>query len=192
MTPEFVSALADIAWPLLFLGLVFYLRRELRQLLDSGSEFAFEFMGNSLTVKPSKAITAGEDAIETEQELNLETGTKGIPADYLYLKHTSFLRQDRQEEFQARTQLEFPHYDIRVIVDSYYKGALDRVDRVEYFLHESYPEPIRVRTSKEDKFLLKEVANGEYVLQARVFLNDHRHPIILQRYLSLWESGPRI
>jgi transcription initiation factor IIF auxiliary subunit len=77
-----------------------------------------------------------------------------------------------------------------VIVDSYYRGALARVSRVEYILHQAYPEPIQVRSNARNRFMLKELANGEYVLVAKVFLRDRKSPLILQRYITLWKEGP--
>jgi hypothetical protein len=38
--------------------------------------------------------------------------------------------------------------------------------------------------------MLKELANGEYVLVAKVFLRDRKSPLILQRYITLWKEGP--
>ena len=84
------------------------------------------------------------------------------------------------------------HYDIRVIIDSYYKGALERINFVQYYLHRSYPEPIQTRSRMEDKFCLKEIANGEYVLVAKVFFKDFDAPLILERYITLWDTGPKI
>lgn len=134
-----------------------------------------------LSVEPaSVAIGAGQPA---QTEL---VEAEKIPADYVFLNHISFLREEKQAEFQARTGLTgIPHYDIRVVVDSYYKGALDRVKYVEYFLHKSYEEPIQTRSQKQNRFLLKELANGEYVLQAKVYLRDRQEPFLLQRYITL-------
>lgn len=126
-------------------------------------------------------------------ELLGEKDINKLPADYIYINHTSFLRQEKQGEFQLKTKVQgLPHYDIRVIVDSYYQGALERIKYVTYFLHQSYPEPIQTRANKYDHFCLKEVANGEYVLTAKIFLKDLEKPIILQRYITLWTSGPKI
>jgi len=71
---------------------------------------------------------------------------------------------------------------------------LDRIERVEYILHEAYPEPIRVRTQqhRRDYFLLKELANGEYLLRAKVFIGGLNDPVELQRYITLWRSGPEL
>jgi hypothetical protein len=116
-----------------------------------------------------------------------------LPADYVFLNHTSFIREDKQGELQQRFNLPgILHYDIRVILDSDYSGALDRVEYVVYLLHKSYPEPVQARTNRTEKFLLKELANGEYVLLAEVHFKDRRSPLLLQRYISLWKTGPRL
>jgi len=115
-----------------------------------------------------------------------------LPFDYYFLNHTSFLRKEKQEEFRKRTGINRDHYDIQIIVDSYYQDALDRIEYVEYILHRAYPEPIQYRRNPEDKFMLKELANGEYVLMAKVFLKDRKDPVLLQRYITLWDSGPKL
>ncbi|MCG8602640.1 MAG: hypothetical protein MI807_21025, partial [Verrucomicrobiales bacterium] len=143
-------------------------------------------------IKPSQAVRAPDAPEEAEAKLAPIESREPLPADYYFINHTSFLRSEEQAEFQARTGVNHPHYDIRVIVDSYYQGALERVNRVEYILHQAYPEPIQVRSQSSNKFLLKELANGEYVLLARVYLRDRSDPVILQRYISLWKDGPRI
>ncbi len=121
-----------------------------------------------------------------------------LPPDYLFLNHTSFYldtkehHRKEQEEVRRKTGINRKHYHIHVIVDSYYKDALNQVDYVEYILHRAYPEPLRRRSKVEDKFLLKEMANGEYVLFARVYLKEVENPLILSRYITLWDSGPTI
>lgn len=184
---DLISALAQFAWPLVFVGLIVLLRREIRALLHPGVEFALEFGGGRISIKPHPTKPPSESSA-----LPAISEGERLPPDYVFVNHTCFLRQDKQEEFQRRTGVPLPHYDIRVIVDSYYEGALDRVERVEYFLHEAYPEPIQVRTRKEDKFLLKELANGEYVLLAQVYLRGQRQPLLLQRYITLWHPEYRV
>ena len=136
-----------------------------------------------------KLASNNSDKLELFQEEDINK----LPADYIYINHTSFLRPEKQEDFQLTTKIQgLPHYDIRVIVDSYYQEALERIKYVTYFLHQSYPEPIQTRANKYNHFCLKEVANGEYVLTAQIFLKDLKKPIILQRYITLWSSGPKI
>jgi TIR domain/prokaryotic YEATS domain len=113
----------------------------------------------------------------------------------LFLNHTSFLRADPQAEFRARTGVPLDHYDIRVVLDAEEPEMLDAVSRVEYILDPAYPEPVQVRTAERDrqtKFLLKELANGEYLLRARIYMVNRGAPICLQRYITLWRSGPEL
>lgn len=150
-------------------------------------------------VRKLKASSAGLE-VETLQptkpprdsELPSVADSAPLPPDYLYLNHTSFLREECQERFRSLTGVKAPHYDIRVVLDSYYRGALRRVERVEYVLHSAYPQPIQVRTNRSDRFLLKELANGEYVLLAKAYITGRPDPMVLQRYISLWPEGPRL
>jgi hypothetical protein len=182
---ELMSSMAKILWPLLFVGLIWYLRREIRGLIQPGTEFGLELFGNKLRIKPTRPP-------QDKSKLPPVEDRDQLPIDYIYLNHTSFLREEMQEEFRKRTGVQSPHYDVRVVVDSYYRDALNDVERVEYILHEAYPEPIQIRTRKQDKFMLKEVANGEYVLLAKVSLKGRKSPLVLQRYITLWKDGPRL
>jgi hypothetical protein len=195
MTPELFSAIARLLWPLLVAGVVIFFRRQIRALLSGSSEVAFKVFGSEFIVKPSsvqRAIEAQNGEGDSSVTLPPIQSDEPLPADYLFVNHTSFLRSEEQGEFRKRTGRPYTYYDVRVIVDSYYTGALDRVDYVEYLLHQSYPQPIQIRKNRAEKFLLKELADGEYVLLAKVYLKDRKSPLILQRYMTLWESGPRL
>ena len=180
-----MSATAQILWPLLFVAVVILLRREIRTLLQPGAEFILDVGIGKLSIKPTKPPM-------DKSELPPVPEAEPLPPDYFFINHTSFLREEMQPKFQSRTWTDLPHYDIRVIVDSYYHGALDRIDRVEYYLHEASPHPIQVRTNRDEKYLLKEVANGEYVLLAKIFVRGRSQPLLLQRYITLWKEGPRL
>lgn len=180
-----IASIAQILWPLLFVGLLWKFGPEIRKLIQPGTDFGLEIFGSKIRIRPTKPPQDKSPLPSVEEQDRL-------PVDYVYLNHTSFLRKEMQEEFRRRTGVQLPHYDIRVIVDSYYRGALDDIERVEYILHEAYPNPIQVRTHKGDKFLLKEVANGEFVLLAKVSFRNRKSPLLLQRYVTLWESSPRL
>lgn len=188
----YINAGSSLVWPLLSVVVAFLLLHQLPRLIAGGTEVALEFMGNRVMVRPSARPMADPSDRGHPGELAPVVAGETLPADYFYLNHTSFLRPEIQDEMQARTGWKGDHYDIRVIVSSYYADALNRVERVEYILHEAYEEPIRTRRRRSDCFLLKEIANGEYVLLARVYLRERPEPILLQRYLTLWRSGPKL
>jgi len=120
--------------------------------------------------------------------------TNGINQDTYYLNHTSFLREEKQQEFRLRTGVPLDHYDIRIVVDAYDERDLNQIERVEYTLHPAYDEQIRIRTKRErpQKFLLKEIANGEYLVLAKIFVKGRQEPLQVHRYITLWESGPEL
>ncbi|HEX7445555.1 MAG TPA: hypothetical protein VF300_04115, partial [Methanothrix sp.] len=79
-----------------------------------------------------------------------------MPLDYFFLNHTSFLRTKKQAEFRKITGVDLDHYDIRVIVDSYYREALERILCVEYILHRAYGKrSIQVRSDLQINSCLK-------------------------------------
>lgn len=67
---------------------------------------------------------------------------------------------------------------------------LDQIDYVTYYLHSSYPDPIRVIREKSTRFKLKELAWGASTLKAEVKLKDQQEPIMLSRHITLSETGP--
>ncbi len=188
---DLITAVGQFIWPIIVIGIIWSFRAEIRRVLSRDGKFGLKGPGWEVIVEPTKVQTRPEQEHGTVLPA-VDTG-KPLPADYFFLNHTSFLREDMQEEFNRRCNLTgVPHYDIRVILDSFYEGALDRVKYVVYFLHDEYPEPVQAKSNRKEKFLLKEVANGEYVLLAEVYLNDQPAPIVLQRHITLWKTGPKI
>lgn len=115
-----------------------------------------------------------------------------IPLDYFFLNHTSFLRETAQERFRQQTGYPGDIYDIQVIVDSFDRTALEKVDRVRYDLGPGWPRPVQETNDRPSHFLLKELAFASPLLKAELFLKNNPEPITLHRYLTLWTSGPHL
>lgn len=193
------AILNALAWPAAVLIVAIIIRSLVLPAISEGGCVAVKMQGVEFTVTPAQGLrppggSSEEDSSQLTRRglMNAGISQKVLPFDYYFLNHTSFLRKEKQEEFRKLTGVDIDHYDIRVIVDSYYQDALERIDCVEYILHHAYPQPIQYRRNPVDKFMLKELANGEYVLMARVFLKDRKEPILLQRYVTLWETGPML
>lgn len=72
-------------------------------------------------------------------------------------------------------------YDFEVYVEA---PSADEVDRVEYVLHETFPNPIRERQDPQDNFALKSNGWGEFDIGIKVHFRDGtverlRHPLKL-------------
>jgi hypothetical protein len=196
--PEVLNGWAQLAWPFVVLVVIGVLIFILRPVLTQGrSQVHIKAMGFEFLVAPPTGVREPggqprESAVLPEPFAR-QADLDALPFDYFFLNHTSFLRPEKQAEFRSRTGVPRDHYDIRIIVDSYYKDAHKRIDRVEYLLNPAYPEPLRLRRNRNEKFLLKELANGESVVIARVYLHEKPdEPIFLQRYIDLWHEGPRL
>jgi len=205
MDPELINAWAAVlnavVWPITILVILVIGTRRLWPLIVKGAGVRLKLKDVAeISIEPTKGLRppSAKEPEDEESELKMNVQEpcqevqSSLPPDYYYLNHTSFLRRDKQDEFRRRTGIPLDHYDIRVIVDSYYEGALDRIEQVEYILHRAYPQPFQYRTNRSEKFLLKELANGEYVLMAKVYLKDRKDQVVLQRYINLLEAGPRL
>jgi Cdc6-like AAA superfamily ATPase len=69
------------------------------------------------------------------------------------------------------------------------ENVLDQIDYVTYYLHSSYPNPVRVIRNRSERFKLKELAYGSSTLKAEVKLKDRQEPIMLSRHITLSETG---
>ncbi|MEU9073831.1 protein kinase [Kitasatospora sp. NPDC048538] len=76
-----------------------------------------------------------------------------------------------------------PFHRVRVFLDGAAE-ALDRVVRVVYHLHPTFPEPDRVSTDRSTGFALELSAWGRFTVTADVFAAGCREPVRLERYLD--------
>jgi hypothetical protein len=107
---------------------------------------------------------------------------------------TAFAAQERMEDSppsrselqraQVRQEIKFnnyakpigemkgtPYYRWRVFVDEP-KSVLDRIKEVHYFLHPTFPQPLRIQTNRRDHFALETTGWGEFTLQISVVFTD--------------------
>ena len=109
-----------------------------------------------------------------------------ITDEHLTLVHSSWRVPQRDAEFQGQRM-----YRIHVIVFGV-DPALDRIERVRYFLDPAYPNPIQESTDRERNFELKELANGYSVIRAEISVKNQVDLVRLSRFINLTETGPRL
>lgn len=74
---------------------------------------------------------------------------------------------------------------IHVIVDSFDDRLLDKIKKVEYHLHPSFPNPDRETNDRKRRFELKTGIWGEFNLSVDVYFKGYEKPITLYRYINL-------
>ncbi|MFI9788919.1 pYEATS domain-containing protein [Kitasatospora sp. NPDC051984] len=100
------------------------------------------------------------------------------PPATLHLAHTA--RADGSRSTKSR-----PYFRIRVYLASFDAADLDRVTKVVYHLHPTFPQPDRTVTDRSTDFGLVVLAWGEFNLTADVYLAGRRKPVRLERYLNI-------
>ena len=68
----------------------------------------------------------------------------------------------------------YDYYDWEVYVDEDEKVLAD-IDHIVYFLHKTFPNPVRTISDKENSFVLKSRGWGEFEIGIQVFFNDSQH-----------------
>jgi hypothetical protein len=181
---DWIPFLQTLVWPA-FLGiLIFSFRRWFQEVLaiikrriEEGSEFNVGPTGFGMGSAPKlpdepdaeDIIDDGSRQVESPeliaQEQKLEEEARQEPAKGLELVHrTSFLKVKNNRNY----------YRILVSLDSRDPSAIAKVDRVVYYLHRTFRNPVREVTDPSKNFALKTAAWGEFTNIAH---NDQILPI---------------
>jgi hypothetical protein len=109
-----------------------------------------------------------------------------VTDEHLVLVHSSWRVPQRDAEFGGQEM-----YQIHVIVFGDH-SALDRIQKVAYYLDPAYPDPVRESTDRQRNFELKELANGYSVVRADISIQGQVELVRLSRFINLTETGPRL
>lgn len=69
---------------------------------------------------------------------------------------------------------EYDYYDWEVYVDEDTE-TLDNIDHIVYFLHKTFPNPVRTIDDKENGFAIKSRGWGEFEIGIQVFSKEDQH-----------------
>ena len=67
--------------------------------------------------------------------------------------------------------------------------ALDAVESVEWTLHPTFPNPVRRKTNREDKFKLETAGWGVFPIRARVHMKDGGSHTLAHQLVLHHEDG---
>lgn len=77
-----------------------------------------------------------------------------------------------------------PRCDIRVILVANRDDVLNKVERVVYHLHPTFPNPDREIRDREHNFELQTRAWGQFTISADIYFAGYKNPLTLHRYLN--------
>lgn len=173
------SLLGTLVWVALIIVAILYFEAPITGLLAS----LIRKIDSAERIRFSKWLDIRVDV----KRIPVPRETQTVTLDNVALLHTSFLRQDKTIEYNDG----MTYYQIEVILLAP-EAVLDRVEKVTYYLDESYPNPVRTEDDRKSRFKLKELANGTSIVRATVEFRAQAEPLHLNRFIDLRPEGPRI
>lgn len=192
---ELVPLMQSLVWPI-FLGILIYffkdwfreLLQTIKNRIEEGGEFNVGPTGFGMGAAPRLPDEPiAEDMIDDgdeeksapellAQEQKIEEEEKREPSKTLQLVHrTSFLKIKGNRNY----------YRIIVSLDTWDPGVLAKVERVVYYLHRTFKNPVREVSDSSNNFTLMTAAWGEFTIRADVFLKGQKEPLRLSRYITI-------
>ena len=192
---DWIPFLQSLVWPVFIAILIYKFRSRFEEILvsikkriEEGSAVGVGPSGFTLgsapqlpdDPDPEEMIDDGEDLETTpeliEKEKAFEEELSKNPVGRLQLTHTS-----RYLEIKNGRD----YYRIIVSLDPYKTEALSNVEKVVYFLHKTFTNPVREVTNRGTNFELRTAAWGEFTIRAEVYLKSQSEPLRLSRYLDI-------
>jgi hypothetical protein len=165
-----------IVFPTIIVALFFATLWRRPQVLYSPKEYesisVIEYVQAMQGHVPTLLETPGSDDTVTEEHMDL--------------LHSSWRYAKVDERFQGRAM-----YAFHVVIKAR-ESVLNRIEFVKYQLPPPWTNPERTVTDRESNFKLKELAWGEFKLNAEVKIKGQHNLIKLSRYINLTMTGPRI
>lgn len=189
-----IPLLQSLIWPV-FIGLLLLLFRGwFRELLDvvkkriaSGSEMSVGPSGFTLGSAP-RLEEAQDEATPPPQVIErfVEESKKDSPQREVALDMSKFFQLIHSAEYNPETskRQRQPYYTIKVWLEADSPELLQKVTKVIYHLHPTFPDPNREITNKKNNFELTTSGWGQFNLSADVYFDDNSQPLRLFRYLN--------
>jgi hypothetical protein len=109
-----------------------------------------------------------------------------ITAEHLALIHSSWRAPRHDARFRGHQVYRFD------VVVSAAGAVLDRIDRVIYLLPPAWPTSPKTVSDRRTSFGLKELAWGDVLVRAKVYMKGQKAPIDLSSFVRLTETGQHL
>ena len=189
-----IPFLQSLVWPVFIGLLLFFFRGWFRELLDAirkrvetGSEMSVGPGGFTLGSAPKLEEPKAENNPTPQLvERFVEESRKTAPqreatldmSKYFQLVHSAKLNPGSIDR-QGR-----PFYTIQVRLEADSPDLMQRVLKVVYHLHPTFPNPDREVSDRNSSFELLTAGWGQFNLSADVYFDDNSQPLRLFRYIN--------
>lgn len=132
--------------------------------------------------EPKGEITSSPQVVERF----VEESKKVAPQREVALDMSKFFHLVHRATYNPETSKRKgrPYYTIKVWLEADSPELLQRVTKVVYHLHPTFPNPDREITEKENNFELTTSGWGQFNLSADVYFDNNSQPLRLFRYIN--------
>jgi len=179
---DWVPLLQSLVWPVFLALFLIVSRRQIADILAAIQEriakgAAFEAGPSGIKLGPSDTQKLASAPPETRQEKEKDPLPRTAEGDVFYVVHWA------EKAHTDREQRDW--YSVAINLDSDDDASLDKVQRVVYHLHPTFPQPDLEVTNRQTQFEHRTLAWGQFMLTADVYLRGQDEPVRLYRYVNL-------
>ncbi len=189
-----IPFLQSLIWPVFIGLLLLFFRGWFRELLDaikkrveSGSEMSVGPSGFTLGSAPKLEEPKSETAPPPQMlERFVEESKKVAPQREVALDMSKVFQLVHSATYNPESSKRQgrPFYTIQVRLEADSPELMQRVSKVVYHLHPTFPNPDREITDRESSFELTTAGWGQFNLSADVYFDDNLQPLRLFRYIN--------
>lgn len=190
-----IPLLQSLVWPVFIGLLLLFFKDWFRELLDtikkrveSGSEISVGPDGFTLGQAPKMEEAKSETSPPPPQVLErfVEESRKIAPQSEAAMDMSKFFQLVHSAAYspEASKRQGRPYYTIKAWLDAESPELMQKVTKVVYHLHPTFPNPDKEVTNRENNFELTTAAWGQFNLSADVYFDDNSQPLRLFRYLN--------
>ncbi len=179
---DWVPLLQSLIWPVFLALFLIATRAYIAGILRAIEEriargAAFEAGPSGIKLGPSDAEKLASAPPQTSQEEREDPVPRTAEGDVFYIVHWA------EKAHTDRENREW--YSVAISLDADDDASLDKVQRVVYHLHPTFPQPDVEVTNRQTQFGHRTLAWGQFMLTADVYLKGKKEPLRLYRYLNL-------
>ena len=157
--------------------------------VESGSEMSVGPSGFTLGPVPRlEEQESSEDSKSPEEVIAdyTEETKKRPPSGKAALELAKYFRLVHSASYNTELTQRAgrPYYTIKVWLDTDSSALLDRISKVVYHLHPTFPNPDREISTRSNNFELKTNGWGQFNLTANVYFKEGEQSLRLSRYID--------
>jgi hypothetical protein len=175
-TSQFIDILDIIIWPAIIFIMYLVNRKSLDKVFNNLVKRVEKGAALKFGIVEFGAMPGSIDSPGKDEQVN---------ENHIALVHSSWRYAKKDEEFGKKM------YVIQVVVFAN-DDVMEKIEKVRYILHPTYKINVHECTNRAERFEMKELAWGDFILRAEIQIKGQTEKLKLTRYINLAETGSNL